>query len=81
MRTLDDLTAFSGYAMPLIDLLDNLPSAADWGEWLDQLGALATRALKRPDWVLADTIMHVGRDRPGARPLPVDQHEFANTGT
>jgi superfamily I DNA/RNA helicase len=53
VRTLDDLTAFSGYAMPLIDLLDNLPSAADWGEWLDQLGALATRALKRPDRVLA----------------------------
>jgi ATP-dependent helicase/nuclease subunit B len=53
VRTLDDLTAFSGYAMPLIDLLDNLPSAADWGEWLDQLSALATRALKRPDRVLA----------------------------
>jgi RecB family exonuclease len=53
VRTLDDLTAFSGYAMPLIDLLDNLPSAADWGEWFDQLSALATRALKRPDRVLA----------------------------
>jgi ATP-dependent helicase/nuclease subunit B len=28
VRTLDDLTAFSGYAMPLIDLLDNLPLVA-----------------------------------------------------
>ena len=30
-----------------------LPAAADWGEWLDRLGALATRALKQPDRVLA----------------------------
>jgi ATP-dependent helicase/nuclease subunit B len=49
-RTLDDLAAFAGYAIPLIDELDGLP---DWSEWLDQLGALATRALKQPDRVLA----------------------------
>ena len=30
-----------------------LPAAADWGEWLDRLGALATRALKEPDRVLS----------------------------
>jgi superfamily I DNA/RNA helicase len=52
-RTLDDLGAFAGYAIPLIDLLHSLPAAADWGEWLDQLGELATRALKQPDRVLA----------------------------
>jgi ATP-dependent helicase/nuclease subunit B len=52
-RTLDDLAAFAGYAIPLIDLLHSLPAAADWGEWLDQLGELATRALKQPDRVLA----------------------------
>ena len=52
-RTLNDLSAFAGYAMPLIDLLHNLPAAADWGSWLDQLGELATRALKQPDRVLA----------------------------
>jgi ATP-dependent helicase/nuclease subunit B len=45
-RTLEDLAAFAGYAIPLIDGLDR-------GEWLDQLSALATRALKQPDWVLA----------------------------
>ena len=52
-RTLEDLSAFSGYALPLIDELDTLPASADWGEWLDRLGALATRALREPDRVLA----------------------------
>ncbi|MBV8097360.1 MAG: PD-(D/E)XK nuclease family protein, partial [Acetobacteraceae bacterium] len=52
-RTLDDLAAFAGYAIPLIDLLDGLPCTADWGEWLDRLGALATCVLKQPDRVLA----------------------------
>jgi ATP-dependent helicase/nuclease subunit B len=52
-RTLEDLSAFAGYALPLIDELDSLPGAANWGEWLDRLGALATRALRQPDRVLA----------------------------
>jgi ATP-dependent helicase/nuclease subunit B len=52
-RTLDDLAAFTAYALPLIDLLDDWPDSANWGEWLGQLGDLATRALKRPDRVLA----------------------------
>jgi hypothetical protein len=52
-RTLDDLAAFTAYALPLIDLLDSWPDSANWGEWLGQLGGLATRALKRPDRVLA----------------------------
>jgi hypothetical protein len=41
------------YALPLIDELDSLPTAAHWGEWLDCLGTLATRTLKQPDRVLA----------------------------
>ncbi|WP_419697320.1 PD-(D/E)XK nuclease family protein (plasmid) [Mesorhizobium muleiense] len=52
-RTLEDLSAFAGYTLPLIEDLDSLPAAADWGEWLDRLGALATRALRQPDRVLA----------------------------
>jgi ATP-dependent helicase/nuclease subunit B len=52
-RTLEDLAAFAAYAIPLIHLLDNLPKSANWGEWLDQLGALATRTLKYPDRVLS----------------------------
>jgi ATP-dependent helicase/nuclease subunit B len=53
VRALDDLAAFKGYALPLIDVLADLPSGANWGEWLDLLGALATQALKKPDRVLA----------------------------
>lgn len=52
-RTLEDLNALAGYALPLIDALDALPASALWGEWLDQLGALATRALRQPDRVLS----------------------------
>ena len=52
-RTLDDLAAFTAFALPLIDLLAGWPSTADWGDWLEYLGGLATRALKRPDRVLA----------------------------
>jgi ATP-dependent helicase/nuclease subunit B len=52
-RALQDLEALAGYALPLIEALAQLPLAATWGEWLDQLGALATRALRNPDRVLS----------------------------
>jgi ATP-dependent helicase/nuclease subunit B len=52
-RELDDLLSFSAFALPLIDELDSLPLAANWGEWLDKLAALATRSLKGPERVLA----------------------------
>jgi ATP-dependent helicase/nuclease subunit B len=52
-RTLDDLAAFAGYALPVMDELGSLPAEAHWGEWLDRLGALASRTLKHPDRVLA----------------------------
>jgi RecB family exonuclease len=52
-RLRDDLASLAAYAMPIIDLLADLPRSARWGEWLDQLGALATRALRYPDRVLS----------------------------
>jgi RecB family exonuclease len=52
-KTLEDLGAFAGYALPLIEVLDGLPASAHWGEWLDRLGALATRGLRQPDRVLS----------------------------
>jgi RecB family exonuclease len=52
-RTLEDLEAFGHYALPLIKSLDALPKSATWGEWLDHLGALATRALREPQRVLS----------------------------
>ena len=52
-RTLADLAAFSAYALPLIDMLDGWPQVAGWGDWLERLGDLATRALRHPERVLA----------------------------
>ena len=52
-RTLADLEAFAGYALPLVDALATLPRLTTWGNWLDELGALATRALRHPDRVLS----------------------------
>jgi ATP-dependent helicase/nuclease subunit B len=52
-RTLEDLEVFTGYALPLIDALDELPRSAIWGEWLDKLSALATRAISQPGRVLS----------------------------
>ena len=53
VRAIDDLAAFAGYALPLIDALADLPSEANWDKWLDLLGALATQALRKPERALA----------------------------
>jgi CRISPR/Cas system-associated exonuclease Cas4 (RecB family) len=50
IRRLDGLRRF---AMPLIDDLDELPEHAMWGEWIEQLEALAGRSLRHADRVLA----------------------------
>jgi ATP-dependent helicase/DNAse subunit B len=52
-RNIEDLQAFADYALPLVESLDTLPNSATWGEWLDHLGALATRALRQPHRVLS----------------------------
>ena len=41
------------YALPLLEDLADLPLSAPWGVWLDRLGDLATRALRRPTRVLS----------------------------
>ncbi|MCB9898549.1 MAG: PD-(D/E)XK nuclease family protein [Planctomycetes bacterium] len=50
VAAVDSLAAF---ALPLLDDLAALPGEATWGEWIDELSALATRALRHPDHVLA----------------------------
>ena len=52
-RELAALEALRRFALPLIDDLAGLPAHATWGAWIDKLGALASRALRRPDRVLA----------------------------
>jgi ATP-dependent helicase/nuclease subunit B len=49
LAALDDLRSF---ALPIIDDLAALPTAATWAEWLERLEALAPRALRHPVRVL-----------------------------
>ncbi|TMB03454.1 MAG: PD-(D/E)XK nuclease family protein [Deltaproteobacteria bacterium] len=48
-----DLVHLRDFALPLVDRLAAMPVQATWGEWLGQLRALATAALRSPDAVLA----------------------------
>jgi len=52
-RELSDLESLRRFALPLLDELAALPQRAPWGEWLDKLSALASRALRMPDRVQA----------------------------
>lgn len=69
-RDLVALESLRRFALPLVAELALLPSSgegATWGEWLDGLAKLATRALRRPDRVLAV----LGELRPMAKVGPV----------
>lgn len=52
-RELSDLDALEAFGLPLLDALAAFPKAATWGQWLELLGALATRALRFPRRVLS----------------------------
>lgn len=47
------LESLRRFALPLIEDLAAFPQRTTWGDWLERLGALASRALRRPDRVLA----------------------------
>lgn len=62
-RDLSDLGALEQFALPLIEALAQFPTQATWGEWLEVLTALASRALKDPARVVA--VLHeLGPMRP-----------------
>lgn len=50
-RDLTDLGHLQRFALPVIELLDALPRAALWAEWLDALTTLAPRVLRRHERV------------------------------
>ncbi|MEQ9503698.1 MAG: PD-(D/E)XK nuclease family protein [Deltaproteobacteria bacterium] len=68
LEQVENLTAF---ALPLIDLLDQLPEAATWRVWLEKLGALATRALDDPEPVL--TLLAELRPMSDVGPVGLDE--------
>lgn len=47
------LATLTRYALPLIADLDDLPQQATWGEWIERLSQLASRAIRNPERVLA----------------------------
>ncbi|MDP9003034.1 MAG: PD-(D/E)XK nuclease family protein [Myxococcota bacterium] len=65
------LDGLGDYALPLLEDLSAFPSSAPWGDWLDRLGALATRALRHPARVLSV----LGELAPMADVGPVDLGE------
>ena len=53
LREIERLKNLERFALPLIDRLAGLPQQADWGDWIEHLGALAVAALRRPESVLS----------------------------
>ena len=52
-RQLDRLANLRTFALPLIEFLDQLPGLAIWSDWLEVLEQLATKSIRRPEFVLA----------------------------
>ncbi|MGO4881559.1 MAG: PD-(D/E)XK nuclease family protein [Bryobacteraceae bacterium] len=52
-REIARLKNLENFALPLIGRLAALPQHGGWGDWIDQLGALAEAALQRPESVLS----------------------------
>jgi CRISPR/Cas system-associated exonuclease Cas4 (RecB family) len=51
-KQLAQLHNLKAFALPIIDTLANLPDAAKWGQWLQNLRELAVIALRKPESVL-----------------------------
>jgi CRISPR/Cas system-associated exonuclease Cas4 (RecB family) len=52
-RQREDLVHLRRFAMPVLEVLKDLPEEATWGEWLALLQAVATRVLRQPQHVLS----------------------------
>lgn len=55
-RRLRQLRRLQRFALPLIQLLSDLPKQATWGIWLEQLTALAQTALRGPESVVSTLV-------------------------
>lgn len=52
-KQIEQLQNLERFALPVIDLLAELPTSTSWGEWLKALEDLAQRTLRQPEKVLA----------------------------
>jgi len=52
-RDLTNLGHLKRFALPVVNLLDGLPTSAAWGAWLTELRRLAPMVLRKPERVLA----------------------------
>lgn len=52
-RDANALDTLTKYALPLVADLDAFPQQATWGEWIERLSQLASRAIRNPERVLA----------------------------
>ncbi|MES1173143.1 MAG: PD-(D/E)XK nuclease family protein [Myxococcales bacterium] len=64
-RDQEALRELREFALPIVDLLGNLPHSAAWGHWLDALNELALQAIDLPEPILAvlaqlEIVRHVG---------------------
>ena len=66
---LTNLAHLRRFALPIIDRLGALPPRATWGDWIDQLEALAPMVLRRPNRVLA--VLGELRPMTGVGPAPL----------
>ncbi|MEM7356471.1 MAG: 3'-5' exonuclease, partial [Acidobacteriota bacterium] len=68
---LERLGHLERFALPVIDKLDELPSAALWGEWLGAIEALASQVLRQPERVL--TVLAELRPMDRVGPVTLDE--------
>jgi RecB family exonuclease len=70
-RRQSQLGALAGFALPLVDMLSSLPRGASWGEWIEQLTAVAETALRRPESVVS--ILNELRPMTNVGPVGLDE--------
>jgi ATP-dependent helicase/DNAse subunit B len=70
-RQRDRLRDLRSFALPLIELLADLPKSAYWSQWLDALERLAARSLRHPEAVL--TVLAELRPMTNVGPASLDE--------
>jgi hypothetical protein len=70
-RDLEDVSHLRAFALPVVDLLEELPLGAAWGDWLPLLRRLAETTLYRPARVLG--VLEELAPMGGVGPVAIDE--------